>query len=405
VVHAVAPSPPPRSPSALAALLADHDRLVSTGAPTAALAASREAIGKMAAQRDAHVSRLFWYTDLEDAKREAQATGRPILSLHLLGRLDEDLSCANSRLFRLTLYADRKVSDLLRDTYVLHWTSERPAPEITLDYGDGRVVRRTITGNSAHFVLDARGRAVDVLPGLYGPVAFTKALARSLDIAKKSGDMTAEESRAAVAKHHTRETWALTASWRSLLGGAYPEGYDLANASLPKPAGVGYWPHPLYASLPAVAVNQLTENKAGIEAPPLALLQPEIRVYKPWDGWEPVVDRSPAEHLDAASRALVKDKHPRDWSLRDAPLLDAATLDKHLAALERRMTEEELRSEYVFHGAIHARMAKPAHVDLADLDEWVYATLFMTAKTDAWLGLVPTTAITGIEDDGLVPRG
>src|SRR3954454_4201275 len=45
-------------------------------------------------------SRLYWYTDGEAARPAAAASGRPILVLRLLGRLDEQLSCANSRYFR-----------------------------------------------------------------------------------------------------------------------------------------------------------------------------------------------------------------------------------------------------------------------------------------------------------------
>src|SRR5688572_15144135 len=49
----------------------------------------RRAIDRVSAQRDGHASGLYWHTDLEEAKREARHSGRPILSLRLLGRLDE----------------------------------------------------------------------------------------------------------------------------------------------------------------------------------------------------------------------------------------------------------------------------------------------------------------------------
>src|SRR5262249_9832765 len=51
------------------------------------------ALDSICAQKDSYSSRLFWYTDLEQAKSASHATGKPILSLRLLGRLDEDLSC------------------------------------------------------------------------------------------------------------------------------------------------------------------------------------------------------------------------------------------------------------------------------------------------------------------------
>ena len=136
----------------------------------------RAALDGVGAQRDCYASGLFWHTELERAKADASRTGRPILSLRLLGRLDEELSCANSRYFRAALYANERVASLLSDRYVLHWSSERPAPRITIDYGDGRTIVRTVTGNSLHYVLDADGLVVDALPGLYSPQAFAREL-------------------------------------------------------------------------------------------------------------------------------------------------------------------------------------------------------------------------------------
>src|SRR5215470_11739070 len=78
------------------------------------------AVDRVAAQHDASVSGLYWHTDLEAAKREARAAGKPILSLRLLGRLDEELSCANSRFFRVALYANSEVSKILREHFILH---------------------------------------------------------------------------------------------------------------------------------------------------------------------------------------------------------------------------------------------------------------------------------------------
>lgn len=68
-----------------------------------------------------------------------------------------------ARFFRTTLYANTEVSAYLRQHYVLHWSSERPVPVATIDFGDGRKVTRTITGNSIHYVLDAEGRLALVL--------------------------------------------------------------------------------------------------------------------------------------------------------------------------------------------------------------------------------------------------
>lgn len=131
------------------------------------------------AQRDAHTALLYWHTDLGAAVAEARRTRRPILSLRLLGRLDEELSCANSRFFRKSLYVDPAINTALRTRFVLHWKSVRPVPKVTIDFGGGRTLVKTLTGNSAHLVLDSDGRPVDVLPGLFSADVFAELLVRA----------------------------------------------------------------------------------------------------------------------------------------------------------------------------------------------------------------------------------
>ena len=130
------------------------------------------AIDAVAGQHDAVFSRLYWYTDTAKASGAASAAHKPILYLRMLGKLTDEYSCANSRFFRTVLYANADVSKYLREHYVLVWVSERPVPVVTIDYGDGRVLKRTLTGNSIHYILTAQGHVVDALPGLYARKTF-----------------------------------------------------------------------------------------------------------------------------------------------------------------------------------------------------------------------------------------
>ncbi len=122
---------------------------------------------------------LPWFSSLPAALTEARRTHRPILSLVLLGDLFDELTCANSRFFKRVLYRDPRVHQVLRQDFVLHWRSVRPVPLVTLDFGDGRRITKTITGNSAHLVLDGRGRVVDALPGLCDADTFLALLAHA----------------------------------------------------------------------------------------------------------------------------------------------------------------------------------------------------------------------------------
>jgi hypothetical protein len=138
---------------------------------------------------------LPWHTDRASARRAAAASGKPILSLRLLGRLDEALSCANSRFFRAHLYPDPTIHALLAERFVLHWESLRPVPLITLDFG-GRTITKPITGNSLHLVLDADGRPRDVLPGLFDRITFARLLREALALAEAPLAEVAERHRA-----------------------------------------------------------------------------------------------------------------------------------------------------------------------------------------------------------------
>ena len=154
-------------PAGLPAFLRQHGSFASA------------ALDAVCAQKDAHTTLLYWFTDLDAAIAEARRTKRPILSLRLLGRLDEELSCANSRFFRKSLYLDPAINRTLRERFVLHWQSVRPVPKVTIDFGNGKALVKTLTGNSTHLVLDVHGRPVDALPGLFTAEVFAQLLARA----------------------------------------------------------------------------------------------------------------------------------------------------------------------------------------------------------------------------------
>jgi hypothetical protein len=187
-----------RGPAGLDALLRTHAQTLQrqelplltrfAGAEDTELSRLNRALDRVGGQRDCAVSRLYWHTDIEAAKSAAKASGRPILSLRLLGRLDEELSCANSRFFRTALYANAEISAYLREHFVLHWKSVRPVPRMTIDFGDGRKLERTVTGNSIHYICDAEGRPIDALPGLYGPKAFLPAAGVPRCLGEPQGD-------------------------------------------------------------------------------------------------------------------------------------------------------------------------------------------------------------------------
>jgi hypothetical protein len=167
-------------------LLATHDRqfFVARTIDKAVAAKIDEVIDQVGAQKYCTSSRLYWYTELASAQAEARKSGKPILSLRMLGKLTDDLSCANSRFFRTMLYANTEISSYLRDHFVMHWESVRPVPKVTVDFGDGRKLQCTLGGNSVHYILAPDGRPIDALPGLFGPSVFIARLREAETTAK-----------------------------------------------------------------------------------------------------------------------------------------------------------------------------------------------------------------------------
>ena len=173
-----------------------------------------KAMEQVGAQHDNWAAGLYWYTDLEKAKAAAQQQKKPILSLRLLGNLDEELSCANSRFFRTALYPHAQINKKLRADFILHWQSVRPVPKVTIDFGDGRKMETTITGNSIHYVLDSQGRILDALPGLYGPGAFARWLDGARELEHETHALSTAERSRYLSQAHQRGLARITREWQ-----------------------------------------------------------------------------------------------------------------------------------------------------------------------------------------------
>lgn len=359
------------------------------------------ALDQVAAQKDAWAAGLYWYTDLEQAKTAAKATGRPILSLRLLGTLDTELSCANSRFFRTALYPDADVSKYLRENFILHWKSHRPVPKLTIDFGDGRTIERTITGNSVHYVLTPDGRVVDVLPGLYGPAAFLRALndARPLALSVQAGDTNA------LAAYHASHLKATRIAWNADLQNLGLIGASPMINQTDQPAAQASQPG---AKPPtALAGARISTAKYAAEIRPIIALAPDraVLVASTDDAaWAKIAALHAADgKLDSGSRAVILSK------VGNAVAANNLTLSKRLIEdpvtklvrnFERSVAEDTVRNEYLFHTQVHEWFINgqvPATLD--DLNEKVYAQLFLMPKSDPWLGLVPPDTYTALPAD------
>jgi len=110
--------------------------------------------------------------------------------------------------------------------------------------------------------------------------------------------------------------------------------------------------------------------------------------------------------LDASSRAVILSKaggavaaNQVTTSKRD---IEDPTV-RMIRNFERSVAEDTVRNEYLFHSQIHewfVRNQAPANLD--ELNEKVYAQLFLMPRSDPWLGLVPADTFSALDNGGLV---
>jgi len=366
-------------------------------------------IDATAHQKYATVSRLYWHTDLASAKAAAREQGRPILHLRMLGSLEEDLSCANSRLFRATLYANQELSRFLRERFVLYWSSERPVPRVTIDYGDGRTLERTTAGNSAHYILDEHGNVLDVLPGLYAPLAFRHELEGALALAARVRDKSDSERASLVAEYHQQLVSAAERNWA-----AFAETVAWSPGMRQPPA---------QTRSELAAAQRATVTKRAVEVRDLRVFAKELapeaipedqmetwaaagRALYWFDGLKPPAPPARAilpQVLDDASRALVIRLHNAGPSELRATDEDLRAL---VARLEQTIVADTALNQLRLRPQISREIVRRGGgFDFAALNDWIYAQVFRTPKADVWLGLLQRDVFTGLPGDGVVLRG
>lgn len=342
------------------------------------------AIDTVAMQKDAYASHLYWYTDLEEAKRVAAKQGKPILSLRLLGNLNEEFSCANSRLFRALLYSNDEIATYLRENYILHWKSVRPAPRITIDFGDGRKIERTVTGNSIHYILDSDGQVIDALAGLYSPQAFLNYLKQSRELLSTTAKLTPIEKRRSLLEFRKRN-------------------FDFIKKN--RDATV------------AAAKVTFTEPKDTIAALPVmeravskAIVVDEVgllRVYDDFSKFEPQINfdswnklakvYSPSTGIDASSTAFIR-RQNKATGLTEAEFAGLFT------KLENFVSLDTTRNEFLFHTKLYEGLNARRPLPLEAFNTQAYEVLFKTPETDKWLGLYSTDVYTALDGNGLIGK-
>ena len=349
------------------------------------IARVRAAFDTLCGQRNSFASRLFWYRDFNRAKQVALTENKPILSLRLLGNLTDEFSCANSRFFRTVLYADPAVSDLLREKFILHWQSVRPVPKITIDYGDGRKLVRTITGNSIHYTLSSDGEILDAIPGLYHAKAFVNHLSRSIQLNHALSNIPQKSTVNPVFQYHRGKLNALHHQSKVVFPGTSDSDKPI------NPAAKGEYPTARQAA-PLAITKRLVEMPLVKELD----LQNRGRMISELDEivWINAAQKRVSEiQLSQASRDLIRSH--LGGSGQD--------FERTIKKFKESLALDTLQNEYLFHRQIHQWFVNgEVDDDIEKLNKRVYADLFLTPDEDPWLGLLSKYVYVGIENNGVI---
>lgn len=347
------------------------------------------AIDRVAMQKDAYASGLYWFTDLEVAKLESKESGKPILSLRLLGNLNEEFSCANSRFFRSLLYSNSEISKSLQENYVLHWKSVRPAPRITVDYGDGRKIERTITGNSIHYILDENGQILDALPGLYSPREFSRYLEITANL-----HQSVKRQPAQLKVFHQMRRNQLINKWRGELQtiGVKMNEFETSGQKIDspkeKPTALEAAPRAITKMAVELRVVASFEFKLADES----FLQTQTDL----EGWKKLSELSGKTRFDQNTINFIRQQ------TRDNKDLTDERFSQLLDALQDSVALDTVRNEYLFHTKIYEMLTENSNDDVEIFNEVVYSNLFLTPRSDEWLGLYSPEIYSALEGNGIV---
>lgn len=70
------------------------------------------------------------------------------------------------------MFSNHELASFINSSFEPAWQSVRKVPIISIDLGNGKVMKRTLNGNIASYVCTADGQVLDVLPGLYEPESY-----------------------------------------------------------------------------------------------------------------------------------------------------------------------------------------------------------------------------------------
>lgn len=224
------------------------------------------------------------------------------------------------------LFSRKGIADFINKSFEPVWESVRPVPIVRLDFGNGRVITRTLHGNIATYVCDGSGRVLDVLPGIYAPAAYIDRLNQLLMLAQYIDGPAPLGKDALLASYHDRQAGDLAKGLAPALFVAAPSS-DFSKIRIEKTVKVLLLPAPQATS------------RASLSA-----------------------------HKDGLTGDFVAGQELSEWNM---------------------LTADTSVNETVRRRQIHEKLAHAGPVAPADIKKWLYREVLHADLDDPYLGLQP----------------
>lgn len=258
------------------------------------------------------------------------------------------------------LFSHPDVASEMSERFECAWETVRKVPKVTIDFGDGAVVRRTLHGNVVTWVCDDEGRVLDAVPGVVTTAVYRERLAQAALLAKwvaAAGEGTARAAR--LLEYHRLQAARLGAEETParLVERERPAN-PLAKFRIERGVEV-------VLDLPMAAMAPAAPASAPV---PQAKAPPDERALA-------------AKHfIELPTERAVATGAPSGRAASPAPTPRPRADDSLLA-------EDARHNETVRRRAVHELLAAAGPVPYGDLTKRVYRDVLRCDLDDPWLGL------------------
>jgi hypothetical protein len=104
------------------------------------------------------------------------------------------------------LFSSDAVAATINNLFEPVWISVRDVPLVTIDFGNGSKIVRTLNGNVATYALKADGTVLDILPGIYQPDAYVEQLNQFVLLHRYANSFTpGKDSETLLKEYHAKQ--------------------------------------------------------------------------------------------------------------------------------------------------------------------------------------------------------